>query len=99
MTFALQQSLKDELNRLQKHQITAPSNEDRTSGWCNSFHWAPKPNGKVLLFLDPARLNKVLIRSVHRVLTLNDILPRLAGVTYLTPIDVSLGYLNLKLDQ
>ena len=58
----------------------------------------PKENGKVRLCLDPARLNKVLIRPVHRGLILNNILPRLADVKYLTLIDVSSGYRNINLD-
>ena len=38
-----------------------------------------------------------MIRPVHRELTLNGILPKLAGVKYL--IDVSSGCWNLKLDE
>ena len=56
-------------------------------------------NGKVRLWLDLDSLNKVLIRPVQREPALNDILPRLAGMKYLTLIDVSSGYHNLKLDE
>ena len=66
--------------------------------WCNSFIVVPKPNGKVRLCLDPARLNQVLIRPVHRGPTLNDILPKLNNVKYLSLTDASSGYHNLKLD-
>ena len=59
----------------------------------------PKVNGKLRLCIDPARLNKVLIRPVHRGLTLNNTLPRLAGVKYLMIIDASSGYQNLNLDE
>ena len=55
--------------------------------------------GKVQLCLDPVRLSKMFIRPVHRGLTLNDILPRLAGVKNLTLIDTGSGYHNLKLDE
>ena len=41
----------------------------------------------------------MLIILVHRGLTLNAILPNLAGMKYPTPIDVSLGYDNLILDE
>ena len=58
----------------------------------------PKANGKVRLCLDPAWI-KVLIWQIHRGPTLNDILPRLAGVKYLTLICVNSGYHNLKLDE
>ena len=59
----------------------------------------PKANGKVKLYLDLAILTKVLIRSVHRGLTLNDILPRLTGTKYLILINMSSGYHNLKVDE
>ena len=48
-----------------------------------SFVLVPKADGKVLLYLDQARLNKVLIRFVHRGPTLNDNLLMLAVVEYL----------------
>ena len=50
-----------------------PLGMDETLEWCNSFVLVPKVNGKVRLCLDPARLNKSLIRPVHRGPTLNDI--------------------------
>ena len=59
----------------------------------------PKANGKVRLCLDPAQLNQALIRSIHRGPTLNDILPKLNNVRYLSIIDASSGYHNLKLDE
>ena len=59
----------------------------------------PKANGKVRLSIDPVRLNQALIRPVHRGPTLNDILPRLNNVKYMSIIDASWGYHNLKLDK
>ena len=41
----------------------------------------------------------VLIRLVHRGLTLNDIQLRQAGIRYLTLSDISSGYHSLKLDE
>ena len=54
---------------------------------------------KVRLYLDLARLNKMLIRPVHRGLTLHNILPRVVGKKYLRLIIVNLGNHNLKLDE
>ena len=67
--------------------------------WCNSFVVVPKVNGKVQLCLDPAQLNQALIRLIHRSPTLNDILPKLNNVQYMSIIDASLGYHNIKLDN
>ena len=72
---------------------------DEMAEWCNSFVLVPKTNGKVWLCLDPAQHNQVLIRPIHRGPTLNDILPRLNNVQYMSIIDASLGYHNLKLDK
>ena len=59
----------------------------------------PEANGKVRLCLDPARLCEALIRPVHRGPTLNDILPKLYNVKYMSIIDATSGNHNLKLDE
>ena len=58
----------------------------------------PKANGKVRLCLGPVRLNQAPIRPIHRGPTLNDTLPKLNGVKYMSIIDASLGYHNLQWD-
>ena len=92
-----QEPLKMELERLQKQQIIVSLGVDKI--WYNSFILVPSVIGEVKLCLDPARLNKGLIRSVHRSPTLNDILLRLADIKCLTLIDASSGYHNLRLDK
>ena len=59
--------------------------------WCNSFMLVPKANSKVVLCLGLARLNKAVIGPLHRGLTLNYILPRLASIKYHTLMDASSG--------
>ena len=88
---------EEDIERLQRQQIIVPLDMDEASEWCNNFVLVPKVNGKVKLCLDPAELNKELIRTVHRVPKLNDILLRLAGIKYLTLIGTSAGYHNLKI--
>ena len=78
--------------------IITPLGVDEMAEWCNSFVLVPKANGKVRLCLDLAWLNQALIRLIHRGQTLNDILPRLNNVKYMSIIDASLGYHNLWLD-
>ena len=72
---------------------------DTMAEWCNSFVLVPKANGKVRLCLDPAQLNHTLIRPIHRGPTLNNILPKLNNVQYMSIINANLGYHNLKLDK
>ena len=79
-----------------KQQIIVPLGVDETLEWCSIFILVPKAKGTVQLCVDPARLNNVLIRHLHRSHTLNDILLRLAGVKHLTLIIASLGYHNLR---
>ena len=78
--------------------IISPLGVDKTSEWCNSFVSVPKANNKVSLCLDTVQLNQALIRPVHRGPTLNDILPRLNNVQYMSINNMSSGYHNLKLD-
>ena len=61
---------KEELERFQQQAIITPLGIDEMTEWCNIFVLIPKPNGKVRLCLDPARLNQVLMRASHRGLTL-----------------------------
>ena len=72
---------------------------DKTFKWCNSFVLVQKASDKVRLCLDPARLNNAFMRHAHRDPTLNNVLPRLAGMSYLTLIVASSGYHNLKLGK
>ena len=99
VAYVLQKLFKDELDWLQKLDIITPLGVDETAEWCNSFVLVPKANGKVRLRLDPVRLNQALIRPVHRGPTLNNIIPSLNNVKYMSIIDASLGYHNLKLDE
>ena len=52
--------------------------KDQASEWYNSFVLVPNPNGKVRLCLDPARINQVLIGSLHQDLASKDIHLQLA---------------------
>ena len=94
MAYVLQKPFKKELDWLRKMDII-----NETAEWCNSFVLVPKVNGKVRLCLDPMRLNQALIRPVHRGPLLNNILPKLSNVQYMSIIGTSSGYHNLKLDK
>ena len=99
MAYTLQKPFKVELDQLQKMDIIPPLGVDETVEWCNTFVLVPKVNGKVRLCLDLARLNQVLIRPIHRGPTLDNILLKLNNVQYMSIIDMSSGYHNLKLDE
>ena len=99
IAYVLQKLFKDDLDWLQKLDIITPLGVDETVEWCNSFVLVPKANGKVRLCLDPVWLNQALMRPIHRGPMINDLLPKLNNVQYMSIKDVSLGYHNLKLDE
>ena len=99
VAYALHKPFKNVLDWLQKLDTTTPLWVDKTVEWCNSFVLVPKANVKVRLCLEPVQLNQALIRPIHRGPTLNSILPKLNNVQYMSIIDVSLGYHNVKLDE
>ena len=98
MAYVLQKLFKEELEWLQKMDIITPLGVDKTAEWCSSFVLVPKANGNVRLCLDLARLNQALIRPIHRGPKVNDILPKLNNVQYMSIIDTGSGYHNLQLD-
>ena len=99
MTCMLQKPFQEELERLQKQDIIAALGVDETSEWCSSFVLVSKANGKVRLCLYPAWWKHALIRPTCRGPTLNEILPKLNNAKYLSCIDASSAYHNLKLDK
>ena len=99
VAYALQEPLKKELEDYKKQQILVSLGMDETAKCHYSFVFLLKANGKVFLCLALARLNKALIRPVHRGSTLNDILLRLSCIEYLTLINESPGYHNFKLEK
>ena len=82
-----------------KWDIITPLGVDKMAEWFNSFVLVPKANGKARLCSDPGRLNQALIRPVHRGAILNDMLPKLSNVKYVSIIDACSGYHSLKLDE
>ena len=89
VAYALQKMFNDELDWLQKLDIITLLGVDKTAEWCNSFVLVLKSNGKVRLCLAPVQLNQALIKPIHRSLTLNNILPKLNNVQYMSITDVS----------
>ena len=99
VVYALQEPFVRELERLQDQQMLAPLGLYATVKWCESFVTVPNPNGTVHLCLVPIRLNQALTWPVHKGPPINDILSKLTNACFMTIIDVSSGYHNLKPDK
>ena len=63
----------------------------KTAEWCNRFDIVPNANGTIHLYIHLMCLNQVLIRLMHRGITIYDILTK-----YMTYTDASYGYNILK---
>ena len=98
VAYVLLMPFKDELER-QQQDIIEPLRVNEISEWCNSFVLVPKANSKVRLCLDPAQLNHALLRPTHKLSILNDILPKLNNIRYMSIIDASSMYHSLQLDN
>ena len=57
VAYALQKPFKEELEKLQQQDIMTPLDIDEMVEWYNSFILILKPNGRVRLCIDQARLN------------------------------------------
>ena len=79
--------------------IIEPLKVDECSKWCNSFVVVRKPSGDVWLCIDPAKLNRAIIRPIHRGQTVSDVLSKLSGVKYFSLLDAKHGFWNLQLDD
>ena len=62
---AMQEHLKNELDKLAKEEMLHKVDISELIEWLNSFVCVKKPNGKLRLCLDPAHLNKWIIRLRH----------------------------------
>ena len=96
---AMQQTLKDELDKLVKEGILHEVDISEPIEWLNSFVCVKKTNRKIRLCLDPTHLNKWIIHPRHSAKLVNDILHRLIGAKYFTVVDSTSSFSNHKLDQ
>ena len=81
---ALQKCFKAELDRMMKPGIIEPLKINEHSKWCNSYVTVQKPSWDMWMCIDPAKLNCIIVRPIHRGQIVSDVLSRLMGATYLS---------------
>ena len=67
--------------------------------WLNSFICFKKANGKIRLCLEPAHLNKWIIRPRHSAKLVDDVLHNLNGAKWFSVIDSTSSFSNHKLAE
>lgn len=90
----IQTAIHEEIDRmLSKGIITRVENPT----WLNPIVAVKKPNGKYRLCIDARRLNGVTIKSAYPQPNANRILGRLQGTKYLSAIDLTDAFYQIKL--
>ena len=67
--------------------------------WVSSVTFPMKPNGEVKICLDPSNFNKAIIREHHKPMTVEEIVPELAGAKVYTKADALKAFLQIHLTQ
>ena len=91
------QEEKEELARLGKGSVI--KKEEEPTDWVSNLVVTEKPNGKLIVCIDPQHLNKALKRSHYTLPVIEDILPELADVKVFSKADLKHGFLQIQLDQ
>jgi len=94
---ALRQSLKQELQRLEKLGVLSPVTEP--SSWVSQAVCFDKGNGTLRLCLDPQPLNDALKREHYHLPTFEELLPDLASAKVFSKLDLKNGYWHVVLDE
>lgn len=72
---------------------------DEPTAWVNSMLVVEKKDGSIRLCIDPRELNRAIMREHYQVPTFDDVLPRLAGKTVFSIIDMKDGFWHVELDE
>lgn len=86
-----------ELRRLQTLDVIAPVTEP--TPWVSALLVAAKANGGIRVCIDPTPLNRALKRPTYYMSTVDDVLPKLAGVKVFSSADLKDGFWHLELDD
>ncbi|GFW49033.1 transposon Ty3-I Gag-Pol polyprotein [Trichonephila clavipes] len=94
---ALQPKLKSTLDILEKEGIVSKVN--KLSDWVQSLVIVEKPNGYLILCLDPRDLNNEIKREHYQIPCTDDIICRLEGRKIFSVVDLKDGFWHVPLDE
>lgn len=95
----LLEPLKSELKRLESRNAIVKVNKINENACVNRVVIVEKPNGKVRLCLDPADLNKIIVKKPKILPTLDDLSFKLKGKKFFSVLDLSEGFHHLVLSE
>ena len=95
--FALQEKLKEELDRLEVMGIIEKTTTQ--TEWINSIVVVQKPNGSLRICLDPVDLNKWVQRPYHPIPSFDDVAAKCSGSNTFFKLDARQGYWSMELDE
>ena len=72
---------------------------DEFTPWVNLTVVTWKPNGTILLCLDPRDLNKATRRTPCYVRTIDDVIPKVSGTSHFSILDGRSGFWQVELDD
>ena len=94
---AMRDQVKRELDNLVKCGILAPVTEP--TDWVSSMVCVRKKNGRVRICLDPADLNKAVLREHFPMNSIYDIVTRVNGSKVFSTLDANMGYFQIRLTR
>ncbi|XP_013404021.1 uncharacterized protein K02A2.6, partial [Lingula anatina] len=94
---AMREQVKKELDNLTKWKIITPVEEP--TDWVSSMVCVRKKNGRVRICIDPADLNKAILREHYPINSIDDIVTRVNGSKYFSTLDANKGYFQIKLTE
>ncbi|GFU74955.1 uncharacterized protein K02A2.6 [Trichonephila clavipes] len=95
VSLALQPKLKSTLDRLEKGIV---SKVNKPTDWVQSLVIEEKPNGNLILCLDPRDLNKI-IKTEHYQIPCTDDISRLEDKKIFSVVDLKDGFWHVPLDE
>lgn len=92
----IQELVLEEVDRLLDLDIIEKCGHSK---WCNPVIPVKKASGKVRLCLDARKLNEATVKSAYPVQSMNRILAQLRGTVYLSAIDLTDAYYQIRLNE
>lgn len=97
LPIGVKEKVAAELRRLEALDVIAPVTEP--TPWVSALLVITKANGDIRICIDPTPLNRALKRPTYYMSTVDDVLPKLAGVKVFSSADMKDGFWHLELDD